>query len=180
MAQDLQLRGKHEELLGFSEGIVEIPIQGGTAMPRRFLIAGLLIAAMAAAGSAPAQERAATILPRSGERISGRFEDIQNNIVYLRISLHDERRIPVDQVALIDFVGGTRGLPRTELAAARGPEDVLLLRDGTSIRGELLDVTHTHEAGSGVDPASPVVVTFIFRGHDGTTHEVRAEHVGRR
>lgn len=46
-----------------------------------------------------------TVLLRSGERISGRLEDLNNGTLFVRVSTHDQRKLPVSQVALIDYVG---------------------------------------------------------------------------
>lgn len=53
-----------------------------------------------------------TVLLRSGERISGRLEDLNNGTLFVRVSTHDQRKLPVSQVALIDYVGGCAGLAR--------------------------------------------------------------------
>lgn len=136
-------------------------------MVKRCLTAAALIFATAATAAA---QRDATILLRSGERISGSFEDIQNNIVYMRVSLHDQRRVPVADVALIDFVGGTRGLPETELAAARTDGDVLILQNGTSYRGNLVDVTGDREGER---------LEIVFRTREGATQRAFVADVGR-
>lgn len=136
-------------------------------MLKQCLTAVALVLAMA--GTAAAQ-RDATILLRSGERISGSFEDVQNNLLYLRVSLHDQRRLPISEVALIDFVGGARGLPETELVAARSDGDLLILSNGTSHRGSLVDVTGDRE-GDRVD--------VVFRTREGGTVRFPVSEVGR-
>jgi hypothetical protein len=130
--------------------------------------AGVLIGAQAS--------RRATVLLQSGERVAGVFEDIQDNLVYMRLSQDDERRVPVSQVIVIDFVGGARGLPDTELTAARSTQDLLLLRNGTSIKGTLVEVRREGERDVTKEGAP---VTVVFRGADGSTREVAIEEVGR-
>ena len=125
--------------------------------PTRLLSAAILVAA---ASTATAQDRHATVLLKSGERVAGTFEDIQNNQLYLRLNQNEERRIGVDQVAVIDFVGGTRGLPETELSQARGQDDLLLLRNGSSVKGELVDVRREGEGGAQTVANAPVHVIF--------------------
>jgi len=120
-------------------------------------------------------QRNATVLLRSGERVSGEFEDIQNDLLYLRVSHADERRIPVADVALVDFVGGTKGIAYSEVGEARG-DDLLLLRDGHSVKGQLRDVVR--EGGGEVTTAG-ALVEVIFRAQDGTEHRVNLEQVAR-
>ena len=136
-------------------------------MWNRCIAAVALVLALAATAEA---QRDATILLRSGERISGSFQDIHNNLVYMRLSFHEERRIPVDEVALIDFVGGTRGLPETEIVAAREEADLLILQNGRSYRGTLVDVT-----GEGENER----LEIIFRTGEGTTMRALVTDVGR-
>src|SRR5262245_20482822 len=97
---------------------------------RRFLLT-LVLAAFAFSSIPSAQandEHRATVLLRNGDRVSGNLDDVENNTVYVRVSQHDQRKISVNDVALIDFVGGASGLPETELAAARGSHHLALLR----------------------------------------------------
>ncbi len=122
-----------------------------------------------------AAQRAATVLLRSGERVSGEFEDIQDQQLFLRVSQDDERRIPVEQVAVIDFVGGTRGLPWSEVSEARA-QQVLLLRDGSSMKGQLVDVAREGERDVTKAGAK---VEVVFRATDGAERRVAIEQVGR-
>jgi hypothetical protein len=89
----------------------------------------------------------ATVLLRNGERVAGQFEGIANGVVYVRVSLADQRKIPVGNVALIDFVGGASGLPETELSSARGDEHLLVLKNSTRLTGRFVDV-RVAEAGT--------------------------------
>lgn len=81
-----------------------------------------------------------TVLLRSGERISGRLEDLNNGTLFVRVSTHDQRKLPVSQVALIDYVGGAQGLPETELGPARGADHVMVLRNSQIVPGHLVDI----------------------------------------
>ncbi len=112
----------------------------------------------------------ATLLLRSGARISGQFEDIHNNVVYLRVSLADERRIPVDGVAIIDFVDQVRGLPRAEADRATGAGHLLVLRDDDVWTGNMEDVVREGEGGERTIADAKVEV--IFRGSDGRNERV--------
>lgn len=102
----------------------------------------LALAALALPSISFAQEgRQATVLLRNGERVSGILEAVDNNTVFVRVSQHDQRKHDVREVALIDFVGGATGLPQTELDVAKGPGDLVLLRDGSSMKGNFVDIS---------------------------------------
>jgi len=124
----------------------------------RPLIAGVAAAVIAAA--APWTVRAqdthdVTVMTRNGDRVSGTFEDLAGGIVYVRVSLNDQRRLPIGDVALIDLVGSAQGLPETELSVARGDEHLVLFRDGTNVRGAIVAI----RGGTGsADPNEPRLV----------------------
>jgi hypothetical protein len=119
----------------------------------------------------------ATVLLRSGALVSGDFQDIQNNVVYVRVSQDDERRIPVDGVAIIDFVDQVRGLSRAEVDQARGAGDVLVLRDGAVWPGTLEDVYREGEGGERT--IADAAVEIIFRTREGRSERVAVERVAR-
>jgi hypothetical protein len=141
---------------------------------KRALIIGALALCVSSAHVLAAQ-RSATVLLRSGERVSGEFEDIQNQQVYLRVSQDDERRIQVDQVALIDFAGGANGLSWEEVSEARAGQ-LLLLRDGSRTKGQLVDV---EREGEGEATQAGARITVIFRGSDGAEKRAEIEQVSR-
>ena len=105
---------------------------------------------------------------RNGDRVTGLFDGYNNNQVYVDVSASDERKIPVGDVALLDFVGGGQGLPETELSQARGDEHVLLLKSGGATKGRLVSVEGTDR-----DP------TLLFRTTSGEERRVRFSEVGR-
>lgn len=113
-----------------------------------------------------------TVLLRSGERISGRLEDLNNGTLFVRVSTHDQRKLPVSQVALIDYVGA-QGLPETELGPARGADHVMVLRNSQIVPGHLVDIE-----GVGSDKPDDRRV-YIFRTTGGEERRVAAEQVGR-
>ncbi len=115
-----------------------------------------------------------TVMLRSGERISGRLEDLANGTLFVRVSADDQRRLPVAQVALIDYVGGARGLPATETGPAGGDDHVLVLRNSQLVSGRLVDI----EGGAGSDKPDDRRV-YVFRTTGGETRRVAAEEVGR-
>jgi hypothetical protein len=143
-------------------------------MSIRKCVLTLVLAAFAFPSISFAQhEHRATVLLRNGERVAGVLEDVENNTVYVRVSLHDQRKLPVDQVALIDFVGGAAGLPETELSVARGGNHLALLRGGQSIQGRFVDI----RGGETENSAEPHAL--IFRTTAGEERRVSLDNVSR-
>ena len=143
-------------------------------MSIRKYVLTLVLAALAFPSISFAQhEHRATVLTRNGERVAGVLEDVENNTVFVRVSLHDQRKLPLDQVALIDLVGGAAGLPETELSAARGSNHLALLRGGASIQGRFVDI----RGGETEDSAEPH--TLIFRSTSGEERRVPLDNVSR-
>ena len=140
---------------------------------RRFVLTLALAAFMLPSVSFAQHEHRATVLLRNGERVSGTLEDVENGTVYVRVSLHDQRKLPVNEVALIDLAGGASGLPETELSVARGSGHLALLRGGESIQGTFVDVRGGETANEG-EPHS-----LIFRTSDGQERRVALNNVSR-
>ena len=81
----------------------------------------------------------------------------QDNV---RVSLHDQRKIPMRDIAVIDHVGGASGLPDTEIREAKGAEHLLLLSNGSSVKGQLVAI----RGGEGsADEKQPR--TYVFRSN---------------
>jgi small nuclear ribonucleoprotein (snRNP)-like protein len=135
------------------------------------LTAGVLLFGPVAAQE-PAQK--VTVQLRGGDRVSGALEDLEGGTLFVRVSLHDQRKIPMNDVALIDAVGGASGLPETELRRARGDTPIVVLSNGRSFDGTLTDI----EGGAGsADPGK--AREFVFRLADGGERRLRAPEVGR-
>jgi hypothetical protein len=115
-----------------------------------------------------------TVMLRSGERVSGRLEDLESGTLFVRVSQNDQRKLPVGQVALIDYVGGAKGLPDTETGPARGADHVLVMRNSQLIQGRLVDI----EGGVGSDRPDDRRV-YVFRTSAGEERRVAAEQIGR-
>ena len=144
-------------------------------MSIRKLVLTLVLAAFVLPSISFAQphEHRVTVLQRNGDRVSGALEDVENGTVYVRVSLHDQRRIPVGDVALIDFVGGASGLPETELSVARGANHLTLLRGGDSIQGQFVDI----RGGEATGPGEPH--SLIFRTAGGDERQISLDRVAR-
>lgn len=138
-------------------------------------LAGAAAVVLALAVPMLAQETA-TIVKRDGSRASGKFEALNrtNNSFYLRVSLGDQRIIPVGETLVIDAEGNGDNLPETELGPARGGDHVLVLKTGDLIRGRLLNIEGGE--GSGQD-AEPRMVTF--KPNDAGERRVRFAEVRR-
>ncbi len=108
---------------------------------------------LALSGVAVAQEQA-TVLKRDGTRVSGRFEawNRDNNSLYLRLSLADQRVIPVGEAAVLEVAGNAENLPASEIEAARGGDFVLVMRSGEILRGRLLNIEGGEGSGKEDDP----------------------------
>jgi hypothetical protein len=72
---------------------------------------------------------------------------------------------------LLDFVGGASGLPETELSEARGAQHLLMMPDGTPMKGELIRV----EGGGGPDSS----LTFVFRMRTRQERRFTSAQIGR-
>lgn len=145
-----------------------------TVMSIRNCVLTLVLAAFALPSISYAQhEHRATVLLRNGDRVAGVLEDVENNTVYVRVSQHDQRKLPVDQVALIDLAGGASGLPETELSVARGANHLALLRGGDSIQGRFVDI----RGGETENAAEPHAL--IFRTTSGEERRVSLDNVSR-
>jgi hypothetical protein len=140
---------------------------GGLLTARRVAIGAALVASASLAPLAAADQQVTALL-RNGDRVAGLFDGYNNNQVYVDVSATDERKIPVGDVVLLDFVGGAQGLPETELSQARGDDHVLLLKSGTATKGRLVSVEGTDR-----DP------TLLFRTTSGEERRVRFSEIGR-
>jgi small nuclear ribonucleoprotein (snRNP)-like protein len=147
----------------------------GVMQPARWagcltLSAGLLVFDSAAAQ--PSDR--VTVQLKSGEKVSGRLEDLEGGTLYIRVSQDDQRKVPIGDVVLIDQVGGASGLPETELSRARESQPIVVLTNGSSVEGTLTDIAGGQ--GSGDDNKAR---EFIFRLPNGAERRLRAEEVGR-
>ena len=139
---------------------------------RKLVLTLVLAAFMLPSSSYAQQEHRATVLLRNGERVAGAMEGVADGTIYVRVSHEDQRKLPVGQVALIDFVGGASGLPETELSVARGSSHLALLRGGESIQGQFVDLRVSEEK-------NPQPAVLIFRTSSGEERRVALGDVAR-
>jgi hypothetical protein len=128
------------------------------------LAAALLVFASSLGLSA--QEDRATVQLRDGTKVEGRIEALGKGTLFLRVSLADQRRIPVGEIALIDRRGGASGLPDTEVREAKGADHLLLLSNGSSVKGQLVTIRGGEGSGEEGQPR-----TYVFRGNDGAERQ---------
>lgn len=122
----------------------------------------------------PAAQDRATVQLRDGSRFEGRIEELSARELAVRVSLHDQRRVPVSSVALIDRVGGASGLPENELREAAGSQHLLLLQNGSSLKGQLLEIRGGEGSAHENEPR-----TYVFRSADGSQRNFPPEQVAR-
>ncbi len=104
-------------------------------MAKRTILGAVCVAALLAAGVAQAQENA-TLTLRSGERVSGQLVDLGGVGFTVRVN-GQERQIPQNDVAVIDFTGGD-----VDWSKFNGTSQVVL-RNGQTIDGQLYDIGGT-------------------------------------
>jgi hypothetical protein len=114
-----------------------------------------------------------TVMLRSGEKLSGRFDGVANGRFYLDISDTDERHIPMGDIVVIDLTQGASNLPETELGPARGGSHVLVMKNGDLAKGNLDRID-----GSRID-GDRDVATVRFRAEGGGDRNVPMRDVAR-
>ena len=129
-------------------------------MLQRTLQFVLVAASCLSAGALVQAQDRATVQLRDGTKVEGTIEELTGDTLFVRVSLHDQRRVPVRDVALIDRVGGASGLPDTETREATGAQHLLVLSNGSSAKGQLVAI----RGGEGsADPNQPR--TYVFRAN---------------
>jgi hypothetical protein len=142
-------------------------------MFQRCIIGLTTVVWLGIAAVAGAQDRA-TVQMRDGSKFEGRIEELtQNGELFVRVSQNDQRRVPVSSVALIDKVGAASGLPDTEVREATGAQHLLLLRNGSSLKGQLVVIRGGEGSANGDQPRS-----YVFRA-DGRDQSFGPEQVAR-
>lgn len=125
-------------------------------------MSALAIAAIAYVGVATAQE-SATVTLRSGERISGQLIDLGGVGFTMKVN-NEERRIPKNDVAVIDFTGGT--MTEADWNKVNAGKNMIWLRNGETVTGELYDISGT----------TPLKITL---NTDSGQRELNSSEIGR-
>lgn len=121
-------------------------------------------------------QETATVLKRDGTRVSGRFEawNRNNNSLYIRVTLADQRIIPLGDVAMFEVGGNADNLPPGEMDVARSGDHVLILRSGDVIRGRLLNIEGGQGSGKDDEPR-----VLSFKPNDAAERRARFSDVRR-
>lgn len=124
---------------------------------------------------AAGQADRATVQLRDGSKVQGRIDgtDPEGELV-VRVSQNEEKRLPLGSVALIDRVGGASGLPETELREAAGSDHLLLLKNGSSVKGRLVAI-RGGEGSANENEAR----AYVFRSTDGREERFSQDQVAR-
>lgn len=125
-------------------------------------ISALAIAAVAYLGVAQAQE-SATLTLRSGERLNGQLIDLNASGFTIRVN-NEERQVPKNDVAVIDFAGGT--MSSSDWAKVPSGQQVVWLRNGQTLNAQLTDIGGT----------SPLRLSFST---DSGNRDMTSSEVGR-
>jgi hypothetical protein len=125
-------------------------------------ILALAVAAIGVTGVLQAQENV-TLVMRSGERLSAQLVDLGGVGFTVRVN-GQERQIPTNDVAVIDFAGGD--VNNTDWSKVNDGAHVVWLRNGQTVSGQMYDISGT----------SPLRITF--RTNDGQ-RELSSSEIGR-
>jgi hypothetical protein len=138
---------------------------------RLTLTLGLTAILVAATASLTGAQLNTTVVLKNGQRHSGSnlAYRVDNRQVVVRTSQAEEPRIPVDQVAYVDF-GGTSDPTNLNLS---GSLEAVVLRDGSILKGQILELGHTNKA----DLSSPYLV--IIRTEAGEERRLQSNQVAR-
>ena len=120
---------------------------------RTWLVAACAVLLVAVAVPALAQERATLVL-RSGERVSGELVD-HGGVGFTMTVNGQTRVIPTHEVAVVDFTGSGENFPESELSKL-GATHLIVLRNGETVTGEFYDIGGTR----------PLRVTVKIAGGD--------------
>jgi hypothetical protein len=107
-------------------------------MVKRTVLSAFCVAALLLTGAAYAQD-SATLTLRSGAKVSGSLVDLGGVGYTMRVN-GTERQIPQNDVAVIDFTGGT--MSDADWAKFNGTSQIVL-RNGQTIDGSLYDIGGT-------------------------------------
>jgi hypothetical protein len=107
-------------------------------MLKRTVLSAFCAAAMLVTGVAYAQD-SATLTLRSGEKVSGQLVDLGGVGYTVKVNGSD-RQIPQNDVAVIDFTGGT--MSDADWSKFNG-SSVVVLRNGQTVNGSLYDIGGT-------------------------------------
>ena len=126
---------------------------------QKYILMACALAIGISASPAEAQVQATMVL-KNGQRHTGnnlgyRFDGRE---VSVRVSFSEQPRIPVDQVAYVDFGGSADVNPNLS-----GSEEAVVLRDGSVIKGQIIELGHQNEKTT---PESYLVIIKTTGGEE--------------
>jgi hypothetical protein len=111
--------------------------------------------------------RVLVALANNTPAVTGEFEDLYQGTVFIRVTLHDQRRIPLAQIKFMNFEGKDE-IFFAEKTEAAGPNQLLVLKSGLKVKGQLVNI----EGGAGSQKENdPRMVSF--RDLDGRVGQFR-------
>ena len=125
-------------------------------MAQRFKWLGALTLAALGLAVVPAEAQVnATIVSKSGERTSGQLLDHGGVGFTIRVN-GEERRIPTNQVAIVEFTGGP--MSAADWTKVSEGSHAVWLKSGEVVTGQFYDIGGTAPLISGAPlwPASPI------------------------
>jgi hypothetical protein len=134
-------------------------------------ITRLAVAFVLGTSAIAAADHPVTIVLRSGQQLSGRFADLHMDLVYLRANQREEPRIPLSDIAVIDFTN-SRGV-RDPIRLGSG-RDVLVLRNGRQVEGRFEGLTGDERPHTADHP-----LEFVFSTTAGEQVRVNADRISR-
>jgi small nuclear ribonucleoprotein (snRNP)-like protein len=138
---------------------------------RAFAVGALLVVTAVSAYA----DHPVTLVLQSGERLAGQFTDLHHDLVYLRSTRNQERRVPLADIAVIDFTNDRTALDDTAaLRRTRATEHLLVLRNGRRIEGRFEGLTGDDQPHSEGHP-----LEFVFSTASGEYVRVNAERIAR-
>lgn len=141
---------------------------------KRWLVAVATFGVMGALASPAVAAQAATMVLKSGERVSGELVDMGGSGFTVRVS-GTTRQIPTAEVAVIDFAGDGTNFPQSELDQVTGSQHVAVLSNGQSVTGRLRDVSGSQplkislDTNSGARDFNSTEIRRIYLARPGTT-----------
>src|SRR5687767_9438051 len=136
---------------------------------QKYLVAACALAVGLAAAPAQAQVTSTLVL-KNGQRHTGQNLGyrVDRPEVAVRVSQHEEPRVPLDQVAYVDFGGAADVNPNLS-----GAEQAVVMRACAVVQGQILEPAHTNRA----DQTTPYLV--IARTAGGEERRLPASQVAR-
>lgn len=126
-------------------------------------------AALALTAPAFAGSHDVTLLLRSGERITGELASLDRSSVDVRDTDGGRHAVAVSDVVLMDFQGAARLANRTDIDRVRNAGHLLVMYDGTTRQGHVVDIV----GESGADAA------VVFESAAGQREEIPLNDVNR-